>query len=492
VPKGHIQQPRVRLRYSTTLKELRAGDTLGVSELPRLGRSMAKCLEPVVCSMRKTPQCCGRSHAGLIPVQDPSPLHRAACCGHATRVLLFALSFLGAAPLGWAWQHETLSGELGGYRSRLADRGVTLDLIYTGEMVSILSGGVRRKTVYLDSVDLTLTLDVERLLGWPGARVFVYGLGNRGGNPSRHVGDAQGVSGIEAFDTWKLYEAWFEQQLFDARLSLLVGLYNLEAEFDYAETGQLFLHSSFGTGPDFSLSGQNGPSVFPTTSLGVRLRLQPDPTWYWQTAVLDGVAGDPDDPGGTQVVFGAHDGVLVASELAYLIDVHAAAGGYGKYALGAWVYSDGPDDGGTAGRAACCGGAYGLYGLAEQVVYRHVTDPRRGLALFARLGFAEARVNPFSVYTGGGLVYTGLLSWRPEDRCGLGIAAAHHSGRFRRTRHAAGHAVADAEIALELTYRAGLTAWWTVQPSLQYIVNPGTEPGLDDAVLVGLRFEVVF
>ena len=444
--------------------------------------------------MRKTSSCCGRSirNAGLIPVPDPSPLRRATRCRHVAWILLFGLSFLGAASVGWAWQQETLGGELGGYRSRLTDRGVTLGLIYTGEMVSILSGGVRRKTVYLDNMDLTLTLDVERLLGWSGARVFVYGLGNRGGNPSSHVGDAQGVSNIEAFDTWKLFEAWVEQQLFDARLSLLLGLYDLNAEFDYAETAQLFLHSSFGIGPDFSLSRQNGPSVFPTTSLGVRLRLQPDPTWYWQTAVLDGVAGDPDDPGGTQVVFGAHDGVLVASELAYLFDVHAAAGRYGKYALGAWVYSDGPDDGGTAGRAACCGGAYGLYGLAEQVVYRHVTDPRRGLALFARLGFAEARVNPFSVYTGGGLVYTGLLSRRPEDRCGLGIAAAHHSGRFRPTRRAAGHAVADAEIALELTYRAGLTAWWTVQPSLQYILNPGTEPGLADAVLVGLRFEVVF
>ena len=60
------------------------------------------------------------------------------------------------------------------------------------------------------------------------------------------------------------------------------------------------------------------------------------------------------------------------------------------------------------------------------------------------------------------------------------------TGRTRRSGQA------DAEIALELTYRAGLTAWWTVQPSLQYIVNPGTEPGLANAVLVGLRFEIAF
>ena len=41
-----------RLRHSITLKELRAGDTLGVSELPCLGRSMAEYLELAVCTMR--------------------------------------------------------------------------------------------------------------------------------------------------------------------------------------------------------------------------------------------------------------------------------------------------------------------------------------------------------------------------------------------------------------------------------------------------------
>ena len=54
------------------------------------------------------------------------------------------------------------------------------------------------------------------------------GLGNQGGDPSRHIGDAQIVSNIETFDTWRLYEAWVEQQLFEEKLSLLAGLYDLK------------------------------------------------------------------------------------------------------------------------------------------------------------------------------------------------------------------------------------------------------------------------
>ena len=61
----------------------------------------------------------------------------------------------------------------------------------------------------------------DRLTGsWSGnrpeleerGRVFFYGLGNHGGRPSENVGDLQIVSNIEAPDTWKLYEAWFEQE----------------------------------------------------------------------------------------------------------------------------------------------------------------------------------------------------------------------------------------------------------------------------------------
>ena len=393
------------------------------------------------------------------------------------------------------WRQDTLSGDWAGYRSRFADHGITFEAVYTGEMFSNVSGGIRQKTVYLDNIDLTLTVDVERLLGWPGARLFLYGLGNRGGNPSEHIGDAQAVSNIEAFDTWKLFEAWFEQSLFDERVSLLVGLYDLNAEFDYIETAQLFLHSSFGIGADFSQSGQNGPSIFPTSSLGARLRLQPSPAWYWQTVVLDGVPGDPTDPNGTQIIFGANDGVLVTTEIAYLRGGQDASVAYGKYALGGWLYTADFDDlikTDAAGQPARRGGSHGLYGFAEQTVFRETADLNQGLAVFVRLGLADTKVNQFRGYTGGGGVYTGLLPRRPTDRFGLGVAAVHNSGRYQRFRRNAGRPVDGAEVTLELTYRAELTPWFAVQPNFQYVINPSTEPTLANAAVFGLRFEVAF
>jgi porin len=397
------------------------------------------------------------------------------------------------------------------------DKGIKLEGIYTGELFSILSGGLRRKSVYLDNVDLTLTLDTESLLGWQGASFFFYGLGNQGGNPSDHVGDAQVVSNIQTVDTWKLYEAWVQQNLFDNRLSLLAGLYDVSSEFDVIETAQLFLHSSFGTGPDFSQSGKNGPSIFPTTSLGLRVAIQPTHAFYLRAAVLDGVPGDPRDPHGTQIKLAAEDGFLVTTEIAYLADAGEPAEAMvssersrtghlrigrgqqvpysGKYALGGWVYTTKLDDLGAvdrAGKPVQRRGTHGLYGLAEQMLFREKADHTQGLALFARLGVAATRVNQFGFYTGGGLVDTGLIAQRDEDQLGFGVAAAHNGGRVGRLRRRAGHPVERAEVAVELTYRAQITPWLTVQPDAQYVINPSTEPTIANAFGLALRFEVVF
>ncbi len=43
-----------------------------------------------------------------------------------------------------------------------------------------------------------------------------------------------------------------------------------------------------------------------------------------------------------------------------------------------------------------------------------------------------------------------------------------------------------------MTYRAPITDWLTLQPDIQYIVNPGFAPAFDDALVISLRFELSF
>jgi porin len=100
--------------------------------------------------------------------------------------------------------------------------------------------------------------------------------------------------------------------------SFLAGLCDLNSEFDVLQSAGVFLNSSEAIDPTFAFSGPNGPSIFPNTTLGLRIKWQPTPSIYLQTVVLNGLAGDPDDPSGTHVILGRGNGVLWTTEAGYL------------------------------------------------------------------------------------------------------------------------------------------------------------------------------
>lgn len=84
----------------------------------------------------------------------------------------------------------------------------------------------------------------------------------------------------------RLYEFWLQQKLFSGRLAVLVGLYDLNFELEVIPSAGLFLHSSFGIGPDFGLSGKNGPSIFPYTALGTRVEYKPLEAFYVRARII--------------------------------------------------------------------------------------------------------------------------------------------------------------------------------------------------------------
>src|SRR5438309_10496061 len=76
-------------------------------------------------------------------------------------------------------------------------RPVILTFSYTGELVQNAGGGARRGATFAGAAGGEVTLLLGRLVGWHGARLFVFVLGTHGGAPSDLVGDVQGVSNLE-------------------------------------------------------------------------------------------------------------------------------------------------------------------------------------------------------------------------------------------------------------------------------------------------------
>ncbi len=373
------------------------------------------------------------------------------------------------------WAEDDIASSSAESSETTGTRGWTFETALTVDIISNLSGGLDQGTDVLENLDIQLTLDLDTMIGWSGTTLFMYGLANHGDSPSETVGDFQVLDNIDAPQHASIYELWLEKLLLGGKLSLKLGLYDFNSEFDCTETGGLFLNSSFGIGPDFSQTGKNGPSIFPVTSLSLRAAVSLTDNIYWQAVVADGVPGDPEDGPGTHISIGSDDGILFLTEVGMLDD-----DSLGKIALGAWYYSAEEDED-AAGNPIEPTHNHGFYVVGETAIFLE-EDSSQGLTVSGRVGIADATINQVETYLGGGLVYTGLVRNRDQDRVGLAIAHARTSGNYRSAVGAEDH-----ETAIELSYAAEITNWLTLQPDIQYIINPGMDPALDDAFVVGLR-----
>jgi carbohydrate-selective porin OprB len=104
----------------------------------------------------------------------------------------------------------------------------TPHFVYDGTLLSVLAGGIRNGTVYVDNVHLRLSVDGEAI-ALPGTSAYLDLLNIHGGWPSRFVGDPQGKTNIEGPTGTVVEEFWIQHNFAASRLSLLAGLYDLAA-----------------------------------------------------------------------------------------------------------------------------------------------------------------------------------------------------------------------------------------------------------------------
>jgi len=395
-----------------------------------------------------------------------------------------------------------------GVKEQLADRGVTISTLY-GAVLSGVDGVRGHGGTYSGNLNVQVSLDGDRLLGRSGLTLFVDGLWIHGGQPSALLGDLQGVSNLSAPPKVTLYEAWLQYNLFGNKVSALAGRYDLNSEFYRVQSAGLFLNSSFGIGPEFSGSGAGGPSIFPSTSLGVRLAFKPKSNVVVRGSILDGVPIDRAD--GSVRAFRGGDGLLLVSEVALLnrdasgdrmerlrFRIGRASGlpPYdNKVAVGGWYYTATFNDLSTvdaSGTPRQDHGSAGAYVVGEAMLFRSKTDPSRRLAGFVEAGLADARVNRIGSYVGAGSVATGPVPRRPADELGVAIAVAHNGSGYLNSRRRFGEPTEPFEAAIELTYLGQIASWLAVQPDFQYVIHANTDAMVPNGRAFQLRFEVAF
>lgn len=330
------------------------------------------------------------------------------------------------------------------------------DAVYTVDRMQNVAGGIKRGGATLDNLDVSATYESGN-----GSFFGQLVVTNSSTFSDEYSGDSQVVSNIDTTSVLRLHQFWYNYQ-FDSQQRVLVGVLDLNSEFDAIEPAGLFLNSSHGIGADYAQSGGNGPSIYPTPGLSLLFEQPVTNYWSLKLAAFDAVPGDPEDPHRNDFSLSSDEGALLAAQVTRSQDDSSLT-------LGLWYYTEPSDygDGSGTGRNS---GWYASYSVAQD----------DGQGYWLRVGRAKQRLNPLDYYVGAGIALPGL---KDGHTVGLAVAYAH-------TSDWASDVLASAEQTWELTYALPVNDWLSLQPDLQYVINPSADPSLDSALVVGLRINL--
>ncbi|MEO0794638.1 MAG: carbohydrate porin [Verrucomicrobiota bacterium] len=379
------------------------------------------------------------------------------------------------------FQQNGLTGHWFGWRKDLANHGIHPFATFTGEFLANVDGGISTGSAWNGIIDFGIELNLESLVGWPGASFFTNTYYFRGNDlSSDYVGDFNGVSNIYTDTDINVFNIFFQQHLFEGKIRMKVGQIAADDDFMVADNADVFVNSAFGTP---SLESGNIPApIFPLAAPGAYIHVRAVDGVTLQTAIYAGDAGPVQSNNhGFSWRAGGGAGWAWFGELGFEYQLV----GHGELTLGGF-YATGEFTSFANGSAE-----NGLGAVYVQIDH-NLLDPKDdplGLGFFMRGGATpDDTLATVAASIEAGLVVEKII-W-PTDKFGLGVAHTIFADDYLNDSRANGTPVSTTETIIEATYEMPLAQWLAIQPDLQYIFDPHYSN--QDALVLGVRAEMVF
>jgi porin len=320
---------------------------------------------------------------------------------------------------------STLSGDWGGRRTSLADKGFILNIDTTGTFQGIINGGFKEKNAFGGSADYELRMSLEKMGLWWGSFIRIYAKTRYGEFINEYTGaitaaNADGLFPAPDENTTELMSATYYQYVLK-NLGIYFGkLDTLDRDTNAFAGGKgktNFLNQNF-------IFNQVTAVTVPASALGAGIFfLYPDNEDVFTLSVMDANG----KPGKTDFDQAFDDGISFMMEYRMQwkplgLRAHQLFGvSYGTNTIlddAPWledldielpVEIEGNRD-----------DSWSIYYNYDQLLYHEKNDARQGLGYFIRLGIADKKSNPIDFFYSFGVSGTGVIPGRDRDTFGIG------------------------------------------------------------------------
>ena len=372
----------------------------------------------------------------------------------------------------------------------------------TSEFWHNTSGGRATGSRWNSLADLSFELDLTRL-GGPGGSALVAQLlwiENRHTAPdfADLTGAANPVSGLNAADAWRLFNFFYRQSWADDRFALKLGQLAIDDDFMGSDFAGLFAHSALGAMPSqvatphgSTTGGGSAYPIYAVAAPGVHFSAKLNDAFSLQLGAYHGGPGaDGHGNHGTDWDDGSSQGLVLFYEGAYRF---ALAGKASTLRAGGAVHTGRFDNFAALATNTDAAEVRGLssFYIVHDIVLAVRDAEHPLLGVFWRAGLSpQLDRSVVARYADAGLNWFAPIPGRTDDIAGLAVSYTEYGDAYRRLDPA----LAAAETALELTYRAQLTEHLALQAIVQRHFNPlpADDARRHDATVLGLRAELSF
>jgi len=345
--------------------------------------------------------------------------------------------------------------------------------LLTADYVGIFSGGIKKGNGGLADMSLQMEFDTKKAGWWQGGTFFTYFLYDHGFKPSPYVGSNQTFDNIETDDNFQFFEYWYKQRF--TRGFIEIGQSNINTEFFHSNQGCRLINSNFNTQPDITLNAH--VPIFSKATLGFKFRYDFSQKINIYGCVYNGYEGTPEDnPYNTTFYFRKKDGLLYMVESQFFFNDSSNT----NLKVGAWLHTglflNSADSSYHDDRS-------GVYLLAEKNLI-HYSKDNFGLGVFLMTGYLPTNYVIIHWYAACGVTLTGILMKKTTDILVLGIT----TNRLDKSmaNNSSNDKVFNESLA-ELSWQLPINKYITVQPDLQYFLNPGASKNIDHAFIGIIR-----
>jgi porin len=392
------------------------------------------------------------------------------------------------------WNQQYMLGDWGGERTKLEKEGVSFDFNDIGDFLTDVTGSQTHHATYFGRLRATMDIDFNKLSNFDGEFFFsgIYQYGRNLSGDYLHVNTL--TSSIAGEESERIDQMWYQQGFANNMFKVKLGQVAAVNEFGATDFFDILFNDELGYAPNalFSTRQPFSPAGKPGIILWGDLS-EITPGLYVKAGAFTAY-DNPYRPDSNGVYYydDFNHGISGSFEIGYKEQKTSYDGTY-KAGLNA-----NPDSlYVNPATNQIYHGDYNAYAIAEKTVYHPMgmdgkLDTKKGLDLLLQFVGEPGDRNSLQYEVTAGGRYTGLIPGRDEDKVGFGIIYSDNGSAFSEANEDAGGPGLGGETTLEVDYQYNPAPWLSIQPDIQYIIDPGGNDDRQNILVLGLRTIVRF